>query len=139
VWNNFVPTNIYLTKNGKNSLWEIVEACIRRELTQEEIATGLTGDKINSLIGRQLKVFVDHRVKDGKTYDMITSYIKCDYPIKALTPEEKEKSTVKAKNAETQPAPNDMYTQNINNGTDAVVYGTPDVGLNQIDVNSIPF
>lgn len=97
VWNNFVPTSIYLGKNGKNSLWEIVEACIKRELTQAEVAYGLTGDKINSLIGKQLKIFVDHRVKDGKTYDTITSYIKSDGYLTPLTAEERDAATVKDK------------------------------------------
>src|SRR5574343_18205 len=97
VWNNFVPTSIYLGKNGKNSLWEIVEAFLGRELTRQEITNGISGSLLNSFIGKQIKIFVDHRIKDGKTYDTISSYMPASVKINSLTEEEKDKATVKNK------------------------------------------
>ena len=97
VWDNFVKTTIYLGKNGKNNLWEIVEAFLNRELTLQEQAEGLTGEFINSFIGKQIKLFIDQlaSAKDGKTYNVITSYIPIETELARLTDEEKDKATVK--------------------------------------------
>jgi hypothetical protein len=100
VWANFVPTALYIGKNGKNELYNIVEAFLGRELTLEEEAKGLSGLFLNTLIGQQVKVFVDHRfdkVDRTKIYDNITSYIAATQRLTPLTAEEKEKAKVKAK------------------------------------------
>jgi hypothetical protein len=95
VWSNFVPTALYIGKNGKNDLYQIVEAVLGRELTLEEEALGLTGERLNSFIGKQLKIFVDHKTKDDKTYDNITSYIYTEEVLTPLNSEEKENARVK--------------------------------------------
>jgi len=100
VWNNFVPTSLYIGKNGKNVLYQIVEAFIGRELTPAEEATGLSGAMLNKFIGRQIKIFIDHRVKDGKTYNNITSYMPAETLLPALTAEERENARVKVKKEE---------------------------------------
>ena len=97
VWNNFVPTALYIGKNGKNALYQIVEAFIGRDLMPAEEAAGLTGATLNAFIGRQIKVFIDHRVKDGKTYDNITSYMAIENRMTPLNEEEKENARVKVK------------------------------------------
>jgi hypothetical protein len=97
VWNNFVPTALYVGKNGKNALYQIVEAFLGRELTPQEEAEGLSGALLNSFIGKQIKIFIDHRIKDGKTYNNITSYMPAETPFTPLTAEEKENARVKVK------------------------------------------
>ncbi|MDP2763197.1 MAG: hypothetical protein Q8O27_01630 [Enterobacteriaceae bacterium] len=111
VWNNFVPTILYIGKNGKNSLYGIVEAFLGRELTPQEEAEGLTGKMLNSFIGAQIKVFIDHRVKGDKIYDTITSYMPADSKDVGLTAEEKENARVKVKKEE----PKEVYEPNDEN------------------------
>ena len=98
VWDNFVSTTLYIGKHGKNSLYQIVEAYLGRELSPQEEAEGLSGGLINSFIGRQIKVFVDHKPskKDPAViYDNITSYMPVEGQLIALNEEEKEKARVK--------------------------------------------
>jgi len=129
VWNNFVPTTLYIGKNGKNALYQIIEAFERRELTAEEEATGLSGDFINSMIGKQVKIFVDHRVKDGVTYNNITSYMPAETSLPSLNDEEKEKARVKEKKSDP-----------IKEQYDEVVEQSGHVeDLPEIDVSQIPF
>lgn len=100
LWNNFVHTALFIGKKGKCNLWEIVEALIGRELTREEVANGLTGAFLNSLIGKQLKVFVDQKLSGDKTFNNITSYMPADTLLPSLTEAEKEESRVKVKKNE---------------------------------------
>lgn len=97
IWNNFVPTALYIGKNGKNALYQIVEAIQKREITQEEEAEGLTGAFLNTLIGKQLKIFVDHKAKkDGNgVWDTITSYMPVEAELTLLSDDEKEEARVK--------------------------------------------
>ena len=100
VWDNFVPTTLYIGKSGKNSLYQIVETFLGRELTREEEATGLDGKLLNSFIGKQIRLFVDHREKDGKIYDKISSYMVAEGESDRLTEKEREDATVKNKKEE---------------------------------------
>jgi hypothetical protein len=57
---NFVPTFLYIShKTGKNWLYKIVEALIGRELTRDEEAEGLSGEFVNSLVGKQCRVILE--------------------------------------------------------------------------------
>ena len=127
VWNNFVPTSLYIGKKGKNALWQIVEAYLGRELTQREEVEGLTGDFLNSFIGKQIKVFIDHNLgSDKKTlYNNITSYMPVVAFLPALTPEEKDKATVK--NRKQEPIANDDDEQSGH------------VEDSEININELPF
>ena len=119
VWSNFVPTSLYLKKTGKNELYQIIEAMLKREITPEEEAKGLTGTDLNSLIGKQVKVFIDHTKKDDKVYDNITSYMPINDEKTALNSEEKEDARVKTndKTEEAQTTPEQALkeTTEINN------------------------
>jgi hypothetical protein len=97
VWENFAQTSIYIGKNGKNTTWQIIEAFLGRELTPEEEAGGINGKLLNSFIGKQVKIFVDHKLSNGKVYNRITSYITADEQLTPLTDEEKESAKVKVK------------------------------------------
>ena len=96
LWENFVPTYLYIGKNGKNKLYQIFEATLGHNLSPEEEAT-LGKEAINSLIGKQIQVVVKNQTKGDKTYNKIESFVAVDDYIKGLTDEEKEKATVKNK------------------------------------------
>lgn len=97
VWNNFVPSSLRVSsKTGKNELYKILEAVLGHELTQEEEAT-IDKNFINSLIGRQLRVFVVTVKKGDKTYDKADRYLPVISLLPALTSEEKENARVKVK------------------------------------------
>lgn len=100
IWLNFVPTYLYIGKNGKNKLFQIIEAMLRRELTQEEEAT-MEAVKLNKLIGKQCRVVVKNKAgKDNAVFSNIDSLLPFEFPIAGLTEEEKEKARVKNKSAE---------------------------------------
>src|SRR5574343_583698 len=39
IWDNFIPTFLYINSKGKNRLYQVIEAMMGRELTPEEEAT----------------------------------------------------------------------------------------------------
>lgn len=91
------PDVLYITpKNGKNKLYRIIEATIKRDLTQEEIAT-IDGKKINSLIGKQLCVMTDIKEAGEKKKAKIISFLPCATSLTGLTEEEKIKATTEPK------------------------------------------
>jgi len=97
LWRNFVPSMLYISqKNGKNVLYQIIEAFIGRELKEAEIAT-MDSSTINKLIGFQCRVSVKNKDHNGKTYSNIESFLPKKTTLKSLTPAEKEKAIVKPK------------------------------------------
>jgi len=107
---NFVPTYLYISsKTGKNWLYKIIEALIKRELTQEEIATGITSERANKLIGRQCRLLLEKKAskKDStKFYSNITNILSCETDFNSLTDEEKvniKDGKEKKANSETMP------------------------------------
>ena len=97
VFQNFVPTYLYIsTKNGKNTLYQISEAILRHELTQEERAT-MDNDFINGFIGAQLRVGIKQKKVADKTYSNIESYFAIEEGKEPLTFEERENAKVKPK------------------------------------------
>jgi len=98
IFANFVPSFLYISnKNGKNKLYEIVEALQGQTVSPEQEAYGITGETINGLIGKQCRVVTVNKVNGDKTYTNIDRLlaVKEEYP--ALTAEEKEKATIKPK------------------------------------------
>lgn len=102
VWENFVPSYLYISsKHGKNKLYEVIEGIIRRELKPEDEAT-FTASKLNSLIGKQVRVGVKHKQSGDKVYDRIEQYYPIEAVLPSLTDEEKEKAKVKEKDTVAQ-------------------------------------
>ena len=95
VWINFVPTYLYIGKNGKNKLYRIVEGLLQRNLTLKEEAEGITGALINGLIGKQIRLGIEPVTKGDKTYDQVTAYYVVESNMEPLTAEEKDNATVK--------------------------------------------
>jgi hypothetical protein len=99
LWRNYVPTYLYIGKNGKNVLYQIIEAIFNREISPDEKAC-MDRDFINSLIGRQCRVLVENSTKDNKTFSNIKSFLTIKSLLTPLTAEEKEKAAVKKKDEE---------------------------------------
>lgn len=99
IWRNFVPTYLYIGKNGKNALYQITEAMIMRELTDEE-RFSFGSDFINKLVGYQLRVGVKNKEgKEGKVFSNIDQFYMKKGTLPKLTDEEKEKARPKKKDA----------------------------------------
>ena len=102
IWNNFVPCYFYIGKNGKNMLFQIVEATIGREMTPGEQKGGVA-DFMNGLIREQLRIVVKIVEKNGKHYNKIESYLPVDEKMDELSKEEIDKATVKPKEETEKP------------------------------------
>lgn len=104
IWVNFVPTYLYISsKNGKNKLYQIVESILGRELTPEDEAT-MDAEKLNKLIGHQLRIFVETITKNDKKFNNVKKFMKLITRLTPLTAEEKEKAKVKNKKEEEKEA-----------------------------------
>lgn len=104
VWDNFVPTYLYIGKSGKNKLYRIIESVLNREISPEEVATF---DKafLNKLIGEQLRVMIEPKKVGDKTFDNITDYLVLNTKLNPLTNEEREKYKVKEKEEKIEELP----------------------------------
>ena len=128
VWANFVPTYLYIGKNGKNKLYRITEAVLGAELTLEEEAK-MDKNYINGLIGKQVRISVEPSTKGDNTYDNITDWLKINNEMTPLTDEEKESAEVKNKDDE----------QSVSDETSQPNPSQNDDGSPEIDVDDIPF
>ena len=107
IWRNFVPTYLYIGKNGKNALYQITEAMIMRALKDEEKAN-FGSSYINKLISYQCRVLLKNKPsKDGKVFSNIDSFLPKKEALKSLTEEEKEKARPKKKDTEIKETTND--------------------------------
>jgi len=129
VWKNFVAASLYIGKDGKCVLWQIIEAAIGRELTREEEAT-FESKKLNELIGKHLKIFVENKPdsKDpNKLYDNAIRFMVNDKNLPSLTEEEKDNARVKKEDVKSH---KDITIDQQNQAP------APD---DDIVVNSVPF
>lgn len=101
-WENFVPTTLYISsKNGKNKLYQIVEALQKDDIGQKQEAEGLDGKFLNTLIGGQVQVATGIKVKGEKSYQIVESWLPAQTSMKAL--EEDEKKIEKKEQLEKDP------------------------------------
>lgn len=111
VWENFVPTYLYISKkSGKNKLYQVAEGLLGRNLSMAEEAEGFSGELLNSLVGKQVRVGIKHTVKGEKTYERIEQYYPIENEASGLTSEEKEKAQVKKKEVEVVSSPQQSYS-----------------------------
>ena len=94
IWVNYVQAMLYIGKNGKNKLYQIVEALIGRELTREEEAN-FQAEYLNSYIGMQCVIGLKHKKSGENIYDNAEGFYKINTSLPSLTAEEKEKARVK--------------------------------------------
>lgn len=95
IWHNFVPSVLYIGKNGKNALWEIVESMLQRELTPKEEAEGISGAFLNDLIGKQVSMGTKNKTSGDRVFSFPSSYYSIENELEYLSDEEIEKSKVK--------------------------------------------
>lgn len=96
LFKDYVPSVLYIGKNGKNDLYQIIESLIGHELSPEEEAT-IDSSFLNSLVGKQCRVTVKHKVSGDNTYANIDTFLKAKEQKKPLTAEEKVNAVIKDK------------------------------------------
>lgn len=139
IWKNFVPTYLYVGKNGKNTLYQVTEGLIGRALTDEEEALGITSDYLNDLIGKQVRVTVKNKAgKEGKVFSNIVDFFPARTLINALTEDEKEKAQVKNKKETTMQEEAFMTNHQGDNMSDEdipVILGNPSEEVEEAILN----
>lgn len=98
LWANFIPTYLYIGKNGKNKLYQVIES-LAGELTPEQ-EHNLTSTFLSSLVGKQCQVMVEIKTKGEKSFNNILKWLVQKNPVASATEEEKEKAVVKKKTEE---------------------------------------
>jgi len=120
----FVPNYFWIGKNGKNLLYKITEAFKGSALTQAEVEN-FDVSKLNALIGKQIRVGIEHKqIKDG-IYCNITSF----YPAKFEPTSAKEADT-------TNPDDHHLNADKNPIGQDVPVI---QVDEEDLDLSQIPF
>lgn len=103
IFQNFVPSYLYVSSKGKNKLFQITEALQGEPLSQKQEAEGITGADLNSFIGKHCRVgTVNSPSKDGtKIYSNIDKFLVAKGDFKTLTVEEKDGAKIKPKEDDT--------------------------------------
>jgi hypothetical protein len=97
IFQNFVPSYLYISAKGKNKLFQITEALQGESLSQKQEAEGITGAEINAFIGKQCRVGTVNNTKGDKTYSNIDKFLFAKGEYDSLTVAEKEQATIKPK------------------------------------------
>ena len=144
IWLNFVPIYFYISKkSGKNKLYQIVEALLKRELTQEEEAT-FSASKLNKLIGMQCRILVKNKPSsDGQSvFSNVDRLLPAVENLTPLTQEEKEKAKIKKTDTKTPadhlPQADQYYEETGRIQDDYEIPANPDK-MFDLDVKNIPF
>ena len=97
IFQNFVPTYLYISAKGKNKLFQITEALQGESLSLKQEAEGITGADLNKFIGKQCRVGTVNNTKGDKTYSNIDKFLVAKGDFAPLTAKEKEEATIKPK------------------------------------------
>lgn len=97
IFQNFVPSYLYISKKGKNKLYQIVESLQGEALSQEQEANGITGADLNALVGKQCRVGTVNSTKGEKTYSNIDKFLVPKGDFAPLDAKEKEEARIKPK------------------------------------------
>ena len=100
IFQNFVPSYLYISTKGKNKLFQITEALQGQSLSQKQEAEGITGADINAFIGKQCRVGTVNITKGDKTYSNIDKFLPAKGEFAPLTTQEKEDARIKPKESE---------------------------------------
>lgn len=100
IFQNFVPSYLYISSKGKNKLYQIVEALQGDNLSPKQEAEGITGADLNSFIGKQCRVGTVNKTNGDKTYSNIDKFLIAKGEFAALTSKEKEDARIKPKETE---------------------------------------
>lgn len=115
IFQNFVPTYLYISSKGKNKLFQITEALQGESLTQKQEAEGITGADLNAFIGKQCRVGTVNKTNGDKTYSNIDKFLPAKGDFAPLTAKEKEDAAIKPKdeNTTSQETPTDLTEQDV--------------------------
>lgn len=94
IFQNFVPTYLYVSSKGKNKLFQITEALQGQTLSPKQEAEGITGADLNAFIGKQCRVATTNKVSGDKTYSNIDKFLIAKGDFAPLTPKEKEDAKI---------------------------------------------
>jgi len=97
IFQNFVPTYLYISSKGKNKLYQITEALQGESLSQKQEAEGITGADLNAFIGKQCRVGTVNKTSGDKTYSNIDKFLFAKGEFAPLTAAEKDAARVKPK------------------------------------------
>jgi len=116
IFQNFVPSYLYISAKGKNKLFQITEALQGESLSQKQEAEGITGADLNAFVGKQCRVGTVNNTKGDKTYSNIDKFLFAKGEFAPLTDEEKEAAKIKPKD-ETEDAKADAAFEGVDLGT----------------------
>ena len=97
IFQNFVPTYLYVSAKGKNKLFQITEALQSQTLTPKQEAEGITGADLNAFIGKQCRVGTVNKTSGDKVYSNIDKFLFAKGDFAPLTDKEKEGAQIKPK------------------------------------------
>lgn len=97
IFQNFVPSYLYISSKGKNKLFQIVEALQGETLSQQQEAEGITGADLNSFVGKHCRVGTVNKTNGDKTYSNIDKFLPSKEEFAVLNDTEKEEAKIKPK------------------------------------------
>jgi len=100
IFQNFVPTYLYVSSKGKNKLFQITEALQGEMLSQKQEAEGITGADLNAFIGKQCRVGTVNKTSGEKTYSNIDKFLVAKGDFAPLSAKEKDEARIKPKETE---------------------------------------
>jgi len=104
IFQNFVPSYLYVSSKGKNKLFQITEALQSEPLSPKQEAEGITGADLNAFIGKQCRVGTVNKTSGDKTYSNIDKFLNAKGDFDPLTAKEKEDARIKPKETDEEKA-----------------------------------
>jgi len=123
----FVPNYFWISAKGKNLLYQITEAFKGSALTEEEVRT-FNVSILNSYIGKQIRVGIEHKTTPKGIYCNINAF----YASK-LAPKTVQESQTSEKDAQTVDPNSVKYPSN------RVEVPVIDVDEDELDLSQIPY
>ena len=104
IFQNFVPSYLYISSKGKNKLFQITEALQGQSLSQRQEAEGITGADLNAFVGKQCRVGTVNKKNGDKTYSNIDKFLPAKGEFAPLTAKERDEARIKSKETDVQEA-----------------------------------
>lgn len=115
IFQNFVPSYLYVSSKGKNKLYQITEALQGQTLSPKQEAEGITGADLNAFIGKQCRVGTVNKKTGDKTYSNIDKFLPAKGEFAPLTAKEKEEARIKPKNDEAEHVASAGFEEDLTN------------------------
>ena len=102
IFQNFVPSYLYVSSKGKNKLYQITEALQGQTLSPKQEAEGITGADLNAFIGKQCRVGTVNKKTGDKVYSNIDKFLPAKGDFTPLSAKEKEDARIKPKDGDAE-------------------------------------